>query len=458
MTIYSRLAILFFLFCLSAKAQEAEISGMAKEWAGKEIRLLIENDPITNTFRQVDIDTIAADGSFKLTVDTNENALYWLAVKRFKSPIWISPATAYPISIIPNPENILVDTWQNGSFEYAFLSLDTTDVNKVLANFDTKYYDFYLDNARFIGTSQLKRKVAAYAKEQKTDSASAFFQTYQTYTFAEMKLSSGFKKSDLYSEYLKDKPVRLHNVAWFDFFNLFYTDYFQTYDLKFGGATIANQLKTGLPPDSLSILFLQDDFLKNDTIRQLVILKSISEVYSNAAYPLEKLVAIVNLITKNPASSVVGAIAYRLNAKMKNMQIGSDLSTISKDWKPLYISEQDTLPTILMVSTDGSTASEKEVLVLKSLFEKYQGIAHFAEVRISDGSNPTARPWSVYYPQDKMQFLDNFKIYGFPHFIWVDGNGIIRENGIEKPSEGLESRLFKIQTVKDNRNRIKVGQ
>lgn len=458
MTIYRGLAIFLFLFCLSANAQKAEILGSAKEWSGKEIRLLIENDPITNTFRQVDSDIIATDGSFKLTVDTNQTALYWLAVKRFKSPIWISPATVYPISIIPKPENILVDTWQNGSFEYAFLSLDSNDVNKLLADFDTKYYDFYLDNAQFIGTSQLKRKVTAYAEELKPDSANPLINAYQQYTLAEMKLSSGFKKSDLFEEYLKDKPIKLHNISWFDFFNLFYTDYFQTYDLKFGGATIANRLKTGLQPDSLSILFKQDDFLQNDTIRQLVILKSISAVYSNSAYPLDKLKAIVNLVAESPATPAIGAIANRLNGKMNNTVIGSDLATISKSWKPEYISNQDTLPTILMVSIDGSTNSEKETLVLKSLYEKYQGIAHFVEVRISDGSKPVARPWTVYYPKDKMQFLDCFNIYGFPYFIWVDGDGIIREKEIEKPSDGLESRLFKIQTEKDNRNRIKVGQ
>ena len=99
-----------------------------------------------------------------------------------------------------------------------------------------------------------------------------------------------------------------------------------------------------------------------------------------------------------------------------------------------------------------------ESKILKSLFEKYESIAHFAEIRISDGSKLPARPWTIYYPQDKMQFLDYFKIYGFPHFIWVDGNGTIRENGIEKPSDGLESRLFKIQTEKDNKNKIKIGQ
>src|SRR5690606_25347965 len=105
-------------------------------------------------------------------------------------------------------------------------------------DFDTKYYNFYLDNAQFIGTSQLRRKVTSYAEDFKLDTTSALIYNYQKYTLAEMKLSSGFKKSDLYKEYLKDKPLQLHNSAWFHFFNLFYADYFKSYDSKFGGATI----------------------------------------------------------------------------------------------------------------------------------------------------------------------------------------------------------------------------
>src|SRR5690606_19934801 len=126
MTINKGLPIVLVLICLfvlsagmnTVFSQPSSISGTAPGWAGKEIRLLIENDPISKTYREVDSDSIAMDGSFNLSVDTNESALYWLEVQRFKSPIWISPGSVYPISTIEIPENILVDTWQNGSFQY----------------------------------------------------------------------------------------------------------------------------------------------------------------------------------------------------------------------------------------------------------------------------------------------------------------------------------------------------
>src|SRR5690554_3153286 len=141
-------------FCLStvkecvstANAQKTVIRGNSENWEGKQIRLIAEKDPISKTFSYIDSDTIASDGSFKLTALTNRVSLYWLAVNRFKTPIWISPGAEYEISIIPKPENVLVKTWQNGNFEYGFLSLDSTDINYQIAEFDSKFYDFYLDN------------------------------------------------------------------------------------------------------------------------------------------------------------------------------------------------------------------------------------------------------------------------------------------------------------------------
>lgn len=442
----------------TANAQEAEILGKADFWAGKNIYLTAEKDPISRSLFIVDMDTIAPDGTFKLVANTSKIQQYWIRVNRFKAPIWLEPGREYSISIIPVPENKLVDTWQNGGFEYAFLSLDSTDINQQLSDFDTQYYNFYLDNARFIGTSQLKSKVEAFLKQQKISDTDSFITIYKEYTLAEMKLSSGFKRDDLYKTHLKNKPVHLENPAYYTFFDLFYSDTFQSYDLQFGGATIANRLKKGMAADSVNILLSQDYFLENDTIRQLVLLKSISEVYANSAYPIESLKKVVSLIVRNPASTQSGEIAKRLDQKLNHELVGNTFADYTATWRPAHVPYQDTLPTIYLISHDGSLESEKEAAILKSLQAKYSDFAHFAEIRIGNASQKPDRSWSVYYPGNKLEFLDQFEIYRFPHFIWVNGKGKILENGIEKPSEGLETRLYKIKSDYEEKNRIKVGQ
>ena len=459
--------VFMVFFCLStvkecvstANAQETVIRGNSENWEGKQIRLIAEKDPISKTFSYIDSDTIASDGSFKLTALTNRVSLYWLAVNRFKTPIWISPGAEYEISIIPKPENVLVKTWQNGNFEYGFLSLDSTDINYQIAEFDSKFYDFYLDNSRYIGTHTLKNKVVAFEKSLEIDPKStAFIDVYKTYTLAEMKLSSGFKKSDIFESYLKDKPVLLQNVAYYHFFDLFYADYFQSFDSRFGGASMSNRMKMGMGVDSLFYIVGQDPFIDNATLRQYVILNSVSKTYTNRAYPLRSLIDIVTFISTNPESPEIADISNRLLNKIRKPLIGSEISALSELWKPDWDTKPDTLPTVVMISYEGSVASEKETLILKSLAEKYHKVVHFAEFRIGSTSSDDSDLWPVYYPNNSLAFLEEFKAYSFPHFIWVDGQDIIRESGIEKPSEGLESRLYRLQSIYDDRNRIKVGQ
>lgn len=446
-------------FVSTATAQEAEIRGNSENWAGKQIRLIAEKDPISNTYAYIDSDTIAEDGSFKLEVNADKTSLYWLAVNRFKAPIWISPGAEYGISIIPKPENILVNTWQNGSFEYGFSSLDSSDINYQLAEFDSNFYDFYLDNSRYIGSHALKNKVIEYEKSLNIDlNSTSYTDVYKAYTLGEMKLSSGIKKTEIFETYLKDKPVLLRNVAYYHFLNLFYADYFQSFDSQFGGATMSNRMKMGMGLDSLLHIVSQDPFLENEAMRQVVILKSVSEVYTNRAYPLKSLIDIVEFISGNPKSPEIAEISDRLLSKIKRPLIGTEINMLSNTWNPDWEIHADTLPTIVMVTYEGSTSSEKEALVLKSLAEKYHEVVHFAEFQIGSSSKAQLQPWPVYYPNNGLAFLEDFKVYSFPHFIWVDGNNTIRESGIEKPSDGLESRLFKLQSIYDDRNKIKVGQ
>lgn len=456
---YRWLCACIVFFSLSANAQRAEIRGNSENWIGKQIRLVAEQDPISKTHAYIDSDTISSEGSFNLSVDLDEIALYWLTVNRFRAPIWIAPGAEYEITIIPKPENILVETWQNGSFEYAFSSVDSTDINYQTAEFDSQFYEFYLDNSQYIGTHALKAKVKAYEEALALDpNSKSYADVYKTYTLAEMKLSSGFKKSEVFETYLKDKPILLQNVAYYHLFDLFYADYFQSFDSRFGGATMSNRMKMGMRADSLYQLVSQDPFLENESLRQTVLLNSVSKVYTNRAYSTRRLIEIVEFIAADPKSNEIEKIANRLLAKIKKPVIGTDINTLSITWTPAWEARSDTIPTVAMVTYEGSTSSEKEALILKSLIEKYQKVIRFAEFRIGSASQTQDQPWPVFYPTNDLAFLEEFKVYSFPYFIWVDGKNIIRESGIEKPSDGLESRLFKLQSIYDNRNRIKVGQ
>lgn len=452
--------ILFFIFILSSLSGKAQttISGLAPQWAGKTIQLYRETDPITRNRVSLSSDTINPDGSFELKSKNQNTTMLWMAVKRFTAPIFVAPGADYELSVVNKPENKLVDTWHKGSFEYGFHNLDSSDVNAMIGDFDNAYYNFYLDNVRYINSPVLRGKITAFEANYKPDSASEFVKVYRKSTFAAMKLSAGTAPLEIYQTYLQDRPFYPSNPAWYSFFDLFYADYFQKFDSRFGGATIANRIKTGMSPDSLSRLVDLDPFMANDTLKQWVLLKSVDQVYKNRAYSTAFLNRLVENIRTGAMTTKISETAQNLINKMDNPIIGLSLDSLAVNWQPKFRLPQNKLPTVIMVSASGQTESEKERILLQSLTAKYSEIFNWAEVQIDGTEIAEPQSRTVYRPVNDYAFLETFDIFGLPYFIWADAQGKIVETNIERPSEGLEKRLYKLKFQKEKENQIKVGQ
>ncbi len=450
--------LILFLIALASFGQSV-IRGTTTDWAGKTIRLSQVADPISGKEILLSSDEIAADGSFELKCNVKTISTLWISVKRYSAPIFIDPGANYEIVIVPKPENKLVDTWLKGSFEYGFQNLDSTDVNAVLGDFDNAYYNFYLDNAQLVNSPLIRKKIQAFANKQPTKTNSnEFINIYRRSTFGEMNLSAGIPPKSIYESYFLNKPVHMNNSAWYSLFNLFYADYFQNFDSRFGGTTILNRIKLGMTPDSLSRLVDIDPFMANDTLKQWVLLKSIDEVYENNAYPKPFLMNTLHLVLNDPETNEISEVAERMIEKIENQLFGKSISTLLSNCEPAYAPDQDTLPQLLMVSSDQSIESLKEKRLLEKLIEKYNSVFHAIEVEIDTPILREEKDWPIYKPENDFTFLEKFQIYSIPYFIWVDGDGNIAEVGIEKPSEGIESRLYKLKTEKENEQKIKVGQ
>lgn len=451
------LVLILFFGCLSAKCQTT-LDGSAKQWAGKTIRLIKMADPITEYAIELDSDTIAPDGSFTLKANVSKTQSVWMYVKRYRAPLFIEPDADYHIVVVAKPENILVDTWLKGSFAYGITKVDSTDVNTILGDFDRAYYNFYLDNARLLNSPVLKKKIPEFEEQHTLSNTDSYIKTYRQGSIAEMKLSAGVSPRQLYTTYLFNKPVYPDNPGWYSYFDLFYADYFQNFDSRFGGALLSNRIRMGMQPDSLYRLLDIDPFLANDTLKQWVLMKSINQVYNSEIYPTPYLNRVLEIIQTKPATPRIAKVASRLKLKIKNRILGMPLDSVAT-----YLQSDPTFSpkgknTVLMVSTHENIESAKEKVIMRTLIEKYGEIFQFIEVQIDSKMDETDLGNKVFKPKDDFAFLEKFEIYSMPYFIWFGTDGKIQSKGIEKPSEGLEERLYKLQYKKDQSRQIKVGQ
>jgi len=454
-----RILFLFLLIAFSSQGQNALIQGNASLLPGREVRLIAISDPISKTEKILDIDTVKTNGDFELKTELERNQALTIAINRYTAPIYLGPGDSLVLEFSNELKYKLADSWLRGSIDYIFKQTDTKNVNKEISGFDGAYYYFFIENARFIGTSELKNKIRAFEKKYvEPDSAHPYVEVYTRYSVAEMKLSNGFNKKKVYDEYLAQDTLHPLNPAWYSFFENFYADYFNAYDNRYRGAALYNQLNAGISTDSLHKLLDKDPYLERTDIRQLVLLNSIADAYSNKKYNDQALLNILESIIKSPYSKRIGTIASNLRTKWLQLNERVNLEYVKEQYAKRLEIDEDSMPTLVITSLSGGPQLYKEIAVIEDLQKRYPDIFKVIELHLGVNLSSRSRNWPMVMLDKNYEFLSEFHIYSIPHFMWFDGANTLKLNPVKRPSEGLEEMLFKIQAEQESDNKIRIGK
>lgn len=442
--------LFLFLLPFSATAQLTEINGISPEWSGFAVEVSRYENIISGEKILLDRDTVDANGFFNLSFDIDETSQVWVSVNRFSAPLFVESERKYSIEISPSQEIALIPTWRPGSFEYLFTDLDSSDINAEIIKFDQSYFDFFTQNARLIGNPALRKEVKSFESNQnKTENE--FLRDYIQYSVAEMKLTAGFSKNEIYATYLRDSELKPANPSFYSFFNVFYSNYFNRYDVKFGGESLSNLLGKGLTYEKLDSLLLKDDFLQREDIRQWVILKSIKETIYLKTYSGERLVEILKSLELKAHSEMIERAARKIRIDYER--------SVSANLLELYPQLMDldlpVKPILIVVSQANSNELKRESSFVTSLFDDYG--QYFQVVELSLNKDQDADFWPVSLLESPESFLDDLDIYQLPWYGWMEPDGTLTKD-INKPSEGLEERLYSIRAKATEKEKIKVGQ
>jgi len=446
-----RLLLLLIISPFYSSAAPIEISGKAETLAGYEIRLLMEPDPFSGLKEIIAIDTVDVDGKFHLSASLAKTRLVFLAVNRFEAPLFVEPNRSYDVLIPDQPEFDLIQTWRPFEYTYLLQNVDSTDLNRRIAEFDEDYYSFYDENARLIGTAAMRKKVGAFAAAQTT--SDGYLGSYIGYTLAEMKLSNGFPKKGLYEGYLASDTLHFTNPAFTAFFDKFYADYFNRYDIQFRGKSMPQRLREGMKLGSLDSLLLRDDFLARRDIREWVIIKSIAEnLYSND-YPKKPMLDLLKELAEKTQDTLVRTASKNILERYDDVT-----SPVVLESLPLVLTTEKTKkPGILAIGHLDSREFTREQSLLDDLVEEYGD--YFSVVKVFIKSSPDRPiPEELGQSSNDYELMHELDIRSLPWYGWINEEGLIVERAMIKPSEGLESRLYSIRAKAREKEKIKVGQ
>ena len=292
---YFLVALLLLQF--TAHGQNVVIRGYADKYhLGKQIIAYTYDDLVTYTRKQKAVDTVDRKGFFELGFDLDAPTKVELVIGNQVGNMYAIPLNYYGI-IYPKPDS-LYDLNPNAEYptEVSFIykeQNDTTEINSLIINFNRQYSDFFAENYKyFVAKKGYYKKldsfmVATFKKNEQVKLP--FFKTWLEYTFAEMNEEVLRDREQLAKMYLINKPVLHNHYEYMKFFNIYFGHYLKMKAAQKRGAGIADIINEMADYPTLEKNLRSDPILQNDTLRELVIIKCLFEMYFSPEFKKESI-------------------------------------------------------------------------------------------------------------------------------------------------------------------------
>ncbi len=458
--IYSALlSVLILLFSVSAFADTTTIKGYFPGGENHEIRLLTFSDRISFYEEISERTMIDSSGKFSFSMELKETLVAFLDMDYYTISIYLEPATNYEIVSDSVPfDNLYRPYTKKERLPCTIKSDRKPDLNLLISGFNILYNDFITENFKQIYAKRRRYLIYDFADSMKVKYdtiENVFFQNYITYKIAGIELAGApTLRPQLFRKYFEDKPVLYNHPEYMFFFNQFFNQYITSVsktatetDLKYTVNYLANY--TALI-DSLG----KDTLLRNEVIRELVMLKELKDIYYSGNYYQKNIINMLNDISKNdlfPEQRLIAGNIIKMLTRLNPGTKAPDFILPDIEGDTMKLSSFFGKPVYLGFLTTWSYASLGEMKILKDVYEKYKSKVEFIMVSLDEEPQIVRKlvkekgyHWTFLYNGDGYDVLKDYGVQTFPLFVLINSEGEIMEYPAPKPSENIEAVLNKI--------------
>ncbi len=447
------------LFWPALHGQPATFRGEIPGGGGEAVRLMAVDDYITN--RQVIIAQGVTDtaGRFECSAELDRTTPLSLDIGHYTFSFVAERGGSYVIRCDSvDLENQFRPYYNREPLPASVVSEPPPGLNGLVLSFTREYNEFVMDhfsgiyqrrNAALIGSfrEDMEAKYGGYGHP--------FLDAAIEYRLAGTELAvSAARRSDLFNDHLRDRPVQLHHPDYMEFFNGFFDKYLypdnRSVPRRDLYAVINQRAGLGALLDTLG----KDTTLRNEVIRELVCLKTLGQLYRTQDFSKTNILMLLADMKAGSKFPDHRKIAENLIGELTFMQMGypspefrlSDLEgqMYSRDdfrGSPLYIS----------FVTTWSNACLQELELLKGVFDEYKGRVNFVSIffdREPDIVRSLVREkgygWTILFNDSGFETVNKFKLKTFPVFILLDGEGNVVESPAYKPSEVIRESFDRL--------------
>jgi len=450
--------LIFFLsisgYCIAADFGIA-INGTFPGAAGQEIRLLQYTDQIS--YNEKEIQTVIADsvGNFQLSFTRFEPQYVFFRIDHARMGMFVEPGKTYHLKFDPvdfakldDRRNPHIDPWYF-NFE---ITAPSYDLNHYINKFDSIFNQFLLQNFTLIHRTRNRQLFDNFRNH--TDSIfkhveNEYFQNYYKYKFANYLRIANLERFDrLVREYIFDKPILFENTQYMNFFHTV----FDSYALATSRNIVINDLLHTVNHLSSSSALMdslgKDTLLRNEVLRELVMIKTLQELFDNFDFAQENARSMLMQIATGSKFRRHRDIAHNTILELEHLrpvtpapqlilanQSGHNIDVIQK-FRGRFI--------LLGFWATWCETCQLDKIAMQELHERYKNDFEFVSVSIdrykSDfeayaAKNPV--PWHSYYLGMDFRQLDTYEVKAIPLYMIIDPQGNIARFPAPRPSENL---------------------
>lgn len=455
--------LLVLLTCFSAllNSQNVKIKGKAHgSHIGKAINLYAYSDLITFTQTREATDTVDKDGYFELDLQIDHTQPVNLRIDNLVGRIYIQPNYVYGLTFPEKDKDADIRGDAEEQVLIGVLSADTTELNTMIIDYNGIYDKMFAGaTSEFLNRNRIYNKLDTLkliASWRYKNVKNPYFKSYIEYSIAELNSNASRGKTFLSGNYISGKPVLHNHYEYMTFFNAFFKGYLEAYSSTKKNENIHHLINTVGQYKDVNDYVKGDALLKNnDTLRELVIIRSLFDYYYNPQFSREMVLAVIEQMeaaTKNKEHkrilNNILQIAYNLNVGMKS----PDFEASDKTGKMVSLSQYKGRYVYLNFFSSKSISSLKEMPKIADLVKKYGDKMAFISICTDDSlktykeyikANPKFA-WPILYNNAGEKGKTAYDVYNLkavPAFFFINQFGNLAQSPATAPTQGFEYKL-----------------
>ncbi len=459
-----RYSLYLIFLCALAPAfsfsQNVKIKGKAHaSHIGKPISVLAFGDLITYTKTREAIDTVDKDGYFELDLQIDHTQPIELQIENLFGKLYIQPNYVYGVTFPEKDKELDIRGDVEEQVLIGVISADTTELNTLIIDYN-KIYNKMFENAgsEFLNKNRIYNKLDTLqliAGWRYKNIKNNYFKSYVHYSIAELNANASRGKNFLASSFISGKPVQHNHFEYMTFFNAFFKGYVEAYSSTKKTENIHHLINTVTQYTAVNAYLKNDPLLVNDTLRELVIIKSLWDYYYNPQFSREMVLAVIEQTAnatkikehKKILNNIL-LVAYNLSVGMK----APDFVAYDRTGKMVTLGDFKGRYVYLNFFSTKSVSSLKEMPKIAELVKKYGDKMAFVSICTDDSiknyknylkANPkfTWPIWFNYAANDGKTAYDVYNLKAVPAFFFINQFGNLAQSPANAPTQGFEYKL-----------------